>query len=65
MYRHEFQKLAVVLLVNAKEVFLPNILMVKKHQIRLKQTWVAEIKFNVLNPSNLKDSDKDMYSFSY
>ena len=49
IYRHRFQKLAVMLLVNAEEVFLPKILMIKKHPIKWKQTWMPEIKFNVLN----------------
>jgi len=26
-----------------KEIFLVNILMMKKHQVKLKQNWVAEI----------------------
>ena len=39
----------MTLLINMKENFLVNILMGKKHQVKLKHTWIAEIWFNALN----------------
>ena len=40
--------LAVTLLMNTKVLLFANILMVRKHHVKLKQTWIADIEFNVL-----------------
>ena len=53
-----------MLLMNTKEAFLANILMMKKHLVKLKQTWMTEIRFNVLNHPIKKDSNEDMFFFS-
>ena len=37
------------LLINIKEMFLANILMMREHQVKLKQTLIVEIGFSVLN----------------
>jgi len=55
----------MTLLINMKEISLVKILMMKKHQVKLKQIWIAEIKFNALNHPIQRDSDEDMYAFSY
>jgi len=34
--------------MNKNEEFMANILIIKKHQVILKQTWIAEIEFNVV-----------------
>ena len=52
-----YPKLAMTQLI-IKEDFLTNILMVKKHQVKLTQILVAEIRFNILYHSIQKDSDK-------
>ena len=49
----------MTLLINIKEVFLANILMMKKNQVKWKHTWLAEIKFNVINHPIQRDSDKE------
>ena len=49
----------MTLLMNIKEEFLANIIMIK-NQFKLKQTWVAEIGLNVLYHSIHKDSDNDI-----
>ena len=38
IYKHKFHNLAMTLLMNITEVILMNILMMKKHQAKLKQT---------------------------
>ena len=43
-----------------KEIFLVNTLLMKKHQVKLKQTWIAETRFNVLNYQIQRDSDEDI-----
>ena len=48
-----------MLLVKTDKVFLSDILMMRKHQVKLKQTWIAKIEFNVLYHSIYKDSNKD------
>ena len=53
-------KLAITLLKNIKEEVFANILMKKKHEVKWKQTWIAEIELNVLYQSTYKDSDKDI-----
>ena len=40
--------LAMTLLMNIKGEFSANVLMMKKNQVTLKQTWIAEIGFKVL-----------------
>ena len=47
MYKYEFQHLAITLLMN-KKIFLTNIL-IMNHQVKLKRTWAAELRLNVLN----------------
>ena len=37
------------LLINVKEVFYANILMMKKHQVKIKQTLIIEIGLSVLS----------------
>ena len=32
----------MTLLIDMKETFLANILMMRKHQVKLKQPWIAE-----------------------
>ena len=46
--------------MNIKEEFLANILMMKRSQVKFKQTYTAEIGFNVLYHPVYKDSDKDI-----
>ena len=48
----------MTLLMNTKEIFLENILMTKKLQAKLKQTWIADIGFKVLNHPIHKDFDE-------
>ena len=62
IYKHEFQRLAMMLPMNTKEVFLASILMMK-YQVKLKQTWMAEIKLKVLNHPTEKNADEDMCFF--
>ena len=38
----------MTLLINMKETFLASLLMMKKHQIKLKQPWISEIGLNEL-----------------
>ena len=52
--------LVMMLLVNIKKEFLANILLRKKHQIKVRQTWIAEKSFNVLHCSLYKALDKDI-----
>ena len=47
------------LLVNMKETFLANMLIMKMHQ-----TLIVEIGLSVLNQPIQKDSDENMNSFS-
>ena len=47
------------LLINMKETFLANILIMKTHQ-----TLIVEIGLSVLNQPLQKDSDENMNSFS-
>ena len=49
IYKHEFQNLAMTLQLNFKRGLLANILMTKKCQANVKQTWIADIRSNVLN----------------
>ena len=49
IYKHEFQNLGIMLLLNIKAIFLANILVMKKDRVKSRQTWIAEIEFIVLN----------------
>ena len=54
----------MTLLINMKEIFLANMLMRKKHQVKLKQTWIAVTRVKVLNNPSQRDFNEDRYSFS-
>ena len=64
-FRARFQNWALRLLINVKEVFLEDILMMKKHQVNLKQRLIVEIGLSVLNhPVHKNDSNENMDPFS-
>ena len=48
-FHARFKNWAMRLLINIKEMFLANILMMREHQVKLKQTLIVEIGFSVLN----------------
>ena len=47
--KHEFQNLAIMVLLNIKAIILVNILVMKEDRVQLKQIWIAEIGFIALN----------------
>ena len=55
--KHVFQNMAMY-----ERHFLENIVIMKKHQVKLKQKWIAEIGLIVLTTQLKKDSDEKMYS---
>ena len=52
--------LGMTLLTNIKQELFAKILTMKKHQVKLKKTWISEIGFNVLYHSICKYFDKDI-----
>ena len=65
IYKYDFQNLVIMLLINMKEIFLANNLIMNTHQVKLKHIWIADIEFIVLNHSIKKIFDEDIKSFSY
>ena len=55
----------MTLLINIREIFLASILMVKKHQVNLKQTQITEKRFIVLNHPIQREVNEDLYIFCY
>ena len=62
IYNLEFQNLTITLLTNTKGICLANVLQIKKHQVKLKQTWIAEIRVYCAEPPNLEEIP--LYFFS-
>ena len=42
IHKHKFQNLAMTALINMKEHFLANILLMYRHQVKFKQTYLPE-----------------------
>ena len=49
IHKHEFKNLAIMLLLNIKAIFVANTLVMKNDRVKLRQIWIAEIRFIVLN----------------
>ena len=49
IYKHEFQNLAIKQLLSIKAISMANFLVLKKDRVQLRQIWIAEIEFIVLN----------------
>ena len=47
--KHEFQNLAIMLLLNIKAIILANILAMKEDRVRLKHMWITEIGLIAMN----------------